>query len=69
MKWGYAAPTLREATRGWVRARWADAPIRTQQFVISYLTSGTIDEHLERASHRLGRAADGSVIARLRAGR
>lgn len=64
MNWGLTAPSLRELLKlGFVRVgrHTADKP---QQYEISYLTSGRIDDIKSGRAQVVGNNPDGSVIAR-----
>lgn len=63
MNWGLVAPALRELHgRGYVRVG-RHTPDKPQQWEISYLTSGKIDDIESGRATVVGREADGSVIA------
>lgn len=63
MNWGLVAPALRKIhARGFVRVG-RKTPDKPQQWEISYLTSGKIEDLESGRADVVGREADGSVIA------
>jgi adenine-specific DNA-methyltransferase len=63
MNWGLVAPALREIhARGYVRVG-GRAPDKPQQWEISYLTSGKIEDIESGRAIVVGREPDGSVVA------
>jgi adenine-specific DNA-methyltransferase len=69
MNWGITAPAARDRlARGYIRVG-KSKPIEPQQYVISYLTGGIIEDIDAGNVEVSGRATDGSVIAHYVTGR